>query len=382
MTLIFSNKKLFTPGPTTTSEEAIRCMSDPNIYHRSPEFYESFTNCRTLLAPFFGSARHPYLFTSSGTGAMEAAVTNFTDEGDEVIAVVGGKFGDRWAEISSNYKCLTTRLEVTAGTSPSAEQISNLLAQRPNTRALLIQASETSTGAFYPIEKIVKEIRPRFKGLIMVDAISALCAHEIKMDEWGLDVVIAGSQKGLGIPPGLAFIAFSEKAEHQMSQRPRFYFDLRREMGGQEAGKSAFTPAAGLIVGLEQTLRQLNEYGVSRVIDHHKQLTDATRAGIESMGLELFVKDSFSHAVTSFLPPKEVSATDLLQEMKKQDQVIFSGGQDDLKGKILRMGHLGFMSRLELLTGLCALEFALQKTGAPTTLGQGVTRAMGILKSQ
>jgi len=380
MTLLFSNKKLFTPGPTTTSEQAIQAMSAPSTYHRDPEFYESFTNCRKLLAPFFGSQALPYIFTSSGTGAMEAAVVNFTSPGDEVLSVVGGKFGQRWFDISDSYGCKTHKLAVKPGSSPTAEQISASLKANPQIKAVLIQASETATGASYPVEKIAKLIRAQFNGLIMVDAISALCAHEIKMDAWGLDVVIGGSQKGLGVPPGLSFINLSAKAHDSFSDRSRFYFDLKREMKGQDEGRSAFTPAAGLIVGLEQSLKTLNQLGVDQVVNHHKKLTEAARAAITGLGLELFVKDSYSHAVTSFLPPAGISASDLLKSMKADDQIIFSGGQDELKGKILRLGHLGFMSRLDLITGLSALEFALVKLGAKIQLGDGVAQAMKILK--
>jgi len=380
MTLLFSNKKLFTPGPTTISDEAIRAMSVPSTYHRSAEFYDSFSNCRKLLAPFFGSSSLPYIFTSSGSGAMEAAIVNFTNPDDEVLVVVGGKFGQRWSEISDSYDCRTTKIAIQPGSSPSVDQVSNALKQNPNLKAVFIQASETSTGAFYPIERIATEIRSQFDGLIIVDAISALCAHEIKMDDWGIDIVVGGSQKGLGTPPGLSFIALSPKATEHFSNRPRFYFDLKREMKGQDQGRSAFTPAAGLIMGLEQALTTLNRYGVDQVIGHHKKLADAARAAISGLGLELFVKDSYSHAVTSFLPPVGISADDLLKSMKAEDQIIFSGGQDDLKGKILRIGHLGFMSRLELLTGICALEFALAKLGAKNSFGAGVSQAMQVLK--
>jgi aspartate aminotransferase-like enzyme len=373
----FLRPRLFCPGPTPIPSVVNAVTADAQIYHRTSEFYEVVSRCRKLLAPFMGTKQEPAILTASGSGAMEAAVVNLTAAKDRVIVVNGGKFGERWEQLCKAYDCDTAVLNVRYGESPAIKDLLELVEKHKGAKAIFLQANETSTGVFFPLSEIIPAVRKKFDGLIVVDAISALCAHEIKMDEWGIDAVVSGSQKGFGLPPGLAFISLSKRAWENISNRGRYYFDLRIEEKNQKEGKTAWTPAITLIQQLDAALQALHNFGLKKVFEHHALLARAARAGATAIGLELFPSGNFSHALTAIKVPKGVDGSGLIKLLQKEYQTTFAGGQgDELKGKIVRFAHLGFIDSLDFIGGMAAFEFGLLGSGYKFDLGDGVKAAM------
>jgi aspartate aminotransferase-like enzyme len=365
--------RLYCPGPTPIPLDVQIASLNGSIYHRSAPFQEITQNCRKLLAPFFNGDQLPLILTASGTGAMEAAIANFTSAGEKVVAVNAGKFGERWTKLCKRFLCETLELQVPWGKVPSPADVAAAVTKH-NATALCIQANETSTGAVLPVEAIAKEVRQAKPDIkIFVDAISYLVAHPMKMTEWGIDVVVAGSQKGFGTPAGLAFIAYQAKLP--FSDRPRFYFDLQTEAKNQIEGKTAWTPAIQTILGLEAALKRIHSVGVEAITKHHANLANACRAGVKALGLKLFAAESPSNALTAIEMP-DLDPEGLRKQIATDFGFVIAGGQDDLKGKILRLSHLGLVSRFHVLDGLAAIEFALAQRGRKDVLGTGVAAAM------
>jgi aspartate aminotransferase-like enzyme len=372
----FIQPKLFAPGPTPVPLATRLAALDADVYHRADDFYALHKRCCEGLQPIFGSKSFPVILASSGSGAMEAAMTNLTREGDEVVTVVAGKFGERWRDLARTWKCSTTVVDIPWGKAVTPDQVVQALSGLKNPRAVFVQANETSTGVRFPVEAIAAEVRRKFPGVfIVVDAISSLCAHPLHMESMELDCVVAGSQKGFGMAPGLAFISLSERAWAGLSDRPRFYFDLARERKGQEKGRSAWTPAISLIQSLAVALNEINSLGIDNMVAHHAHMGRATRAAVKAMGLELFAHAP-SDALTAISVPPGIDGSKLVEHLRDRYGAIFSGGQDQLKGRIIRFAHLGFASRFDVLHGLAALEFALADMGYPFALGTGVQAAM------
>lgn len=367
---LFMRPRLFTPGPTPTPVFAKTTSLSGDLYHRSADFTELLGRCRKGLSRYFGTKQEPLILTSSGSGAMESAMVNFTNEGDEVLVVNAGKFGDRWQKLSDTYNCKTHVIEAAWGKAVDIDAVKSSLDANSQIKAVFIQATESSTGVYHPIEALCKAIRPSFKGLIVVDAISALLAHEMQMDAWGIDIIVGGSQKGFGVAPGLSFIAASEKAWGIESKRSRFYFDLVKEKKNQDSGKTSWTQATTLYQSLDAVLDYLSPYSVDDIWGRHKQLCLATREAILAMGLEPFVKDDFAYSLTSFTVPESVGAQKVLKYLRENYCATYAGGQDQLKGKIMRIAHLGFMDPFELLGGIAMLEKALVANGHKLDLGQ------------
>lgn len=373
MTEMFSKTRLFCPGPTPVGHEASLALLNTNVYHRTDDFKERVFACRRGLKPFFGTTQLPLILSASGTGAMEAAVTNLTAEADNVLVLVAGKFGERWEKLAKAFGCNTSTIKVDPGHTPASSQVLAHIKANPSCKAIFLQANETSTGVQLPVETICTDVRGSgFEGLIIVDAVSGMCAHPLEMDKWGIDCLVSGSQKGFGIPPGLAFIALSERGWKKVSKRPRFYFDLEREKKNQDDGQTAFTPATGLILALEASLTKMLSYGPQKVVAHHQRLANACRAACKGLGLQLFAKENPSDALTAMALPSSLNGKKLVSDIKKSDGAIFAGGQDDLAGKIIRMSHLGFVDRLDIIAGIAALEFALKKQGHDFEFGSGV----------
>jgi aspartate aminotransferase-like enzyme len=371
----FTPDRLFCPGPTPIPAEVVNA-STCNIYHRGEEFQKIFKSCCDDLVPLFGAKNSPVILTSSGTGAMEAVVVSLTSVDDEVLVVNGGKFGERWEKLTTVYQCRPMVIKVPWGEAPKPSDIIGKITKQ--TRAIFIQANETSTGAYFPVKEIAQDLRASgYKGLLVVDAISSLGAHEMNMEAWGIDAVVAGSQKGFGLPPGLAFVALSDRALGSFTNRPRFYFDLAKELKGQKEGRSAWTPAISLINGLRETLNLMTKVGFDRVLDQHKRMAEGTRAAVEAMGLELFAKNCPSRALTSIKVPAGIDGVQWLKRVRKRFGMFVAGGQDELKGKIVRFSHLGFISQFDVIDGLAALELALGEEGYKIDTGIGVKAALG-----
>ena len=364
MMKLIDRPRIFSPGPTPVPLQTLMASLDENPYHRTEEFYSIFKNCRKLLSLIMRSKSEPLILSSSGTGAMETAVVNLTHIGDEVLTLNGGKFGERWGKICRAYECRTHEIKFPWGQAPTQELIIEQLLAHPNIKVIFFQYLETSTGVLYPIKELISVIKNHSDAIVVVDAVSAFIADEIKMDEWGIDVLITGSQKGLGLPPGLSFINFSEKTTKNFSSRPKFYFDAKREIEGQYNGQSSFTPATHLILMLQENLEKISRVGLSQINLRHSITAEAVRYAFKQMGLQLFVDEAFSsNAVTSILLPKSLDGAKLVKSLQSKFGMYFAGGQDDYTGKLLRFAHLGWFDAGDIASGLLALEYEINNLG-------------------
>lgn len=377
---LFTTDRLLCPGPTPVPEDLRTALTETSLYHRSDEFYKVFQRAASGLRPIFGSAEDPLILACSGSGAMEAAVCRLTAPGDRVVVVDGGKFGERWVKINQVFGNDVERVEIPWGASPDPETIVAALTGRTQgshpAKALFLQANETSTGAYYNIEAMIPRIRKSFQGLIIVDCISSLGAHPMRMHAWDIDCVVAGSQKGFGLPPGLAFIALSERAWKVRSDRPRFYFDLDAERKGQAKGRSAYTPAINLVIALDRALEQIHAMGVERWNGHHARLANAIRGGIKALGFNLFPTGTPSNALTAVQLPAGVDGNEIVRIARDQYGAFLAGGQDQLKGKIIRIAHLGFISVFDAVDAMACFEWSVAATGASLPLGEGTKAVM------
>ena len=369
--------RLFTPGPTPVPESIMLRMAQPIIHHRTPEFQAELASVGEGLRYLFCTEQPVMTLTSSGTGAMEAALVNTLSAGDEIIFVNAGKFGERWGEIARAYGVTAHEITLEWGNAATPERIASALAEHPAAKAICLTQSETSTGVFTDVGAIAKAVRPGFDGLIIVDGITAVGAHELRMDEWGIDVVVTGSQKGLMIPPGLAFIALSERAWHasESSRLPKFYFDLAAARTSLASNDTPWTPAVTLVLGVAEALRMIREEGIENVWRRHDRLGSALRAGVAALGLEPFGNPP-SNAVTAIRLPEK--GDEFMSLMKKKYKITMAAGQDHLKGKIFRVSHLGYYDEPDMLSVLYAIESALTDIGHQHAVGAGLAAAQQI----
>ena len=372
---------LLAPGPTPVPPEVLAAMALPIIHHRTPQFGAVLAEVQTGLRELFGTKEDVLILASSGTGAMEGAVTNLLSAGDEAIVVNGGKFGERWTKICQAYGVVVHEMKVPWGTAVTPDAVRAALDAHPNARALYMQASETSTCVQHPVPAIAALTRER-STLLVVDGITAVGVVELPMDRLGIDVLITGSQKALMLPPGLALLALSPRA-WQATERatlPHFYFDLRKERKGVAEKSTAWTPAISLIQGLRVALDLMKQEGWANVYARQERLARATRAGVTALGLELLAKDAPSTAATAAFLPANVDGAGIVRYLRDKMHVTFAGGQDQLKGKIVRIAHLGYVGTFDVVTGLAALELVLAHFGAPVEFGRGVGAAQAILR--
>jgi len=353
---------LLAPGPTPVPARVRLAMAQPMFHHRTPQFSALFAEVRDQLKALFQTEQDVLMLASSGTGAMEAAVNNCFSPGDEVIVVNGGKFGERWGKLAATFGLKPIEIRVEWGRAVRVDQVESALAAHPNVKGVLVQGSETSTTAVHPIEQLAA-LTGRHQVLLVVDGITAVGVYDIPMDRWGVDVLITGSQKALMLPPGLAVLALSERAWDRVAKtcQPRFYFDLPRERTNQAKNTTAWTPAISLVIGLREAL--------------------ATRAGAEALGLRLVAPDNPSPAVTGVYVPDGIDGSKLFAYLRDKMRVVFAGGQDHLKGKIIRISHLGYVGAFDTVSALAALEMALKHFGHPVELGRGVGAAESVLMS-
>ncbi len=373
--------RLLTPGPTPVPEDVSLAMAGPIIHHRSPVFLPVLQEVRDNLKYLFQTKGEVLIFASSGTGAMEGSVSNLFCAGDRVLVVRGGKFGERWAEICDAYGVEAINIDVPWGQAVDPGVIKKHLDGDPSIRAVLFQASETSTGVYHPVKEIADICNSREGVLTIVDAITALGVVNIPMDEWKLDVVVTGSQKALMLPPGLAFVALSPRAweEVKKSTLPKYYFDFAKEKKNLDKNQTAYTPAVSLILGLQKSLRMIREETLEGVIKRHQKLADATRAGVQALGLELFAPDSPSNAVTAVKAPDGIDGQAIVKKLKDSYGITIAGGQAHAKGKIFRIAHIGYFDPFDIITAIGALEIVLNELGHKVEMGKGVKAAQKIL---
>ncbi|CUS97893.1 pyridoxal-phosphate-dependent aminotransferase family protein [Candidatus Kryptobacter tengchongensis] len=357
-------KRLFTPGPTPVPENVALAMAQPIIHHRNPEFIEIFARVNENLKYLFQTKQDVYTLTSSGTGAMEAAVANLFSYGDKVIFVNGGKFGERWGEICRAYGVEAIEVKIEWGRAVTPEEIKEQLKKYPDVKAVLVTHSETSTGVFTDVKELSRIVHENSDAVIVVDGITSVGAHELYMDEWGLDVVITGSQKGLMIPPGLSFIALSEKAWEMVesSNLPKYYFSLKKAKKALQNGDTPWTPAIALIVALDVALKMIKEEGLENIWRRHEKLSKAVREGCKAIGLKLFGEPP-SYAVTAVYFPDGIDKKEFQKTLKYKYGVTVAGGQEHLKDKIFRISHLGYYDEIDIIGVISAIEMALLESG-------------------
>ncbi len=372
---LLQKRYLMAPGPVPVPPRVLLSMARPIIHHRLPEFSAILTKIRQDLKYLFQTESDVLFFASSGTGAMEACVVNLFSPKEKVIVVRGGKFGERWGELVETYGLEPVYIDIEWGQAVDIEMVKSIVDRHPDAKGLFIQAHETSTGVKHPVGEIATLTRER-EILLIVDAISAIGVYPLPMDALGIDVVIAGSQKSLALPPGLSFVGLSKRAWQRVEEArlPRYYFDFRREKKALARETTAFTPAVSLLFGLNEILTRIREVGLERLFSHYAWLSGACRAGIQAMGLELFAKRP-CEALTIVRVPDGVDGLALMKLMRNKYQVTIAGGQARLKGKVIRIAHLGYQSPFDVIVALSALEMALTELGYQIPLGAGIKAA-------
>jgi aspartate aminotransferase-like enzyme len=367
---------LLAPGPTPIPPEVLQALSRPILHHRTPEFEALFARVRAALAELLETRSEVIVLAASGTGAMEAAAVNLLSPGDEAIVVRCGKFGERWADIGKAFGVTVHALDAPYGETVEPERVAAALRAHPGARALFVTQSETSTGVLEDVEAYAALTR-RTDTLCVVDTVSALGAVACPMDAWGVDVVVSGSQKGLMCPPGLAFIALNDRAWRAAANArlPKFYWDLAAERKWQAKRQAQYTPAVSLLMGLDAAIALIRAEGLPQVYRRHDRLSRAMRAGVEALGLGLFPRVTPSPAVTAVVAPAGIDGEAVVRTYGEEHNITIAGGQGEMKGKIFRLAHLGYVDESDVLVGLAALERVLARLGVPVEFGTAVGAA-------
>jgi len=380
----FIKQYLMTAGPTPVPPAVSQAMAAPMLYHRAPAFDELYERVLTRLPRVFGTANPVLAFAASGSGAMESAVANLVSADQahptKVLACATGKFGERWIQLAEAYGADLVRNEPGWGVRLDPAEVDRLLSEHDGVQAVFATLSETSTGIVHDVQAIAETVR-RHDAILVVDAVSGLGAAELRQDDWGVDVVVAGSQKALMCPPGLAFASVSERALDFAKRQPggRYYFDWTRTARSQAGGASPFTPAVSLFLGLDVALAMIEEEGLEAVWARHDLLARATRAGAAALGLELYGDpDDRSTVVTAIELPDDVDGGKVPGALRRLG-ITANGGQDQLKGRILRIAHCGYFGAFDILTSLSGLEMVLAQLGRDVEFGAGVGAAQKVL---
>ncbi|QOT00600.1 alanine--glyoxylate aminotransferase family protein [Brevibacterium sp. JNUCC-42] len=370
------------PGPTPIPPRVQQAMTRPMIGHRSGQFSKILSDVAEKIKPVFGTTQQVYVLAGSGTSALEMSVVNTLQAGDEAIVTISGAFGERFAKICERYNIIVHRLEVAWGEAITPELLQDFLIQHPMAKAVFATYCETSSGVLNPIPELSQVVKTHSNALFIVDAVSCLGAVPCEMDEWGLDIVVTGSQKAFMLPTGLAFIAVSEQAWKRIEQiTPQaFYLDLKAYRKSMAEQTTPYTPAVSLVFGLEEVVAMLEEEGLPQVFARHELMKEMTRAAMRALGLPLMTDDLYaSPTVTSVDPGDLFDAEELRKILRTKFNVIIAGGQQHVKGKIFRIGHMGYCDPQDMLTVIALIEIALKQIGYEITLGAGVCAAQEVL---
>jgi len=374
-------KFLLAPGPTPVPERALLAMAEPMLHHRTPQFEAIFKEAAEGLRWLFQTEKDVLILAASGTGGMEGSIANFFSPGDKALVVNGGKFGERWTKICQAYGLKVTEIMVEWGKAVDPKAVAEALKADPEIRGVFVQASETSTTASHPVKEIADIVKGCENTILIVDGITAVGVYDVPMDKWGIDILVTGSQKALMLPPGLAFVGVSDKAWkfNETAKCPRFYFDFKRERKNLKDNTTAYTPAVSLIIGLREVLRAMKEEGLENIFARHNRLARATRAAMQAIGLKLLAPVSPADSCTGVFAPEGIDGGKLFKVLKDTMGVTMAGGQDHLKGKILRIAHLGYVDTFDTIVAVASIEMALKKMGYNVQLGKGVEAAQEIL---
>ncbi len=364
--------RLLTPGPTPLLPKALHAMMGSDIHHRTEEFRNIYRTVLADLKEVMGTSNDALILVASGTGAMEASVSNLFSPCDKVVVCCAGKFGERWVEIVKAHGLDAVVLSAEYGESIAPERVEQALRENPNARGVFVQASETSTGAAHDIQAMASIVK-KTDAIFVIDAITGLGTQPLDIDGWGLDVVIGGSQKAFMIPPGLAFISLSPKAWafSETAKLPRYYFNLKKEKKSAAGGESSWTPNTSLIIALAEALKYIKSIGMDKLIANAQMLAKATRAGVLTLGLELFAKHP-AGSVTAVRAPKGMDSSAIVKEYHSRFASVIANGQGSMKGQIFRIAHLGYFDFPDLFAMMAELEIILHAQGYPVEFGKGV----------
>jgi len=375
---MIKKERLFTPGPTALHPAVQAAIARPILHHRTDEFRGVFRDCRAGLKTFLKTSDEVLILTTSGTGAMEAALINVLSPGETMLALVAGSFGERWAALGKAHGMEVQTLEAPWGEAVSPAAVADALQKNHKIRAVFVQLNESSTGAMHDVKSLASLVRERPDTLLVVDAISGAGAIALETEAWGVDVVVVGSQKALALPPGLAFVSVSARAWERIeaTKSPRYYFDLRREKKAQLEGESAFTPAIAHVVATKAALEFVASIGgVDGLVKNAGMLARMTRAAAHATGMPLVAPRDHGDALTALYAPPGLESGAIVKALKADFASTVAGGQGKLKGKILRVAHLGYYDTTDILGLIATLEIELQKLGHKFELGKGVAAA-------
>ena len=372
---------LFTPGPTQIPPDVVLAEASPMIHHRTSEFSEIFSNVSEDLKYIFQTKEgEVFTFASSGTGGMEACVVNALSQGAKAVVVRGGKFGERWAQICETFGVNVVPVDVENGKAVDPDVLDNTIKKEKDVKAVFVTLSETSTGVVHDIEGIAKVVKGH-NLLLVVDAISGIGVHPLMMDDWGIDIAVTGSQKGCMLPPGLAFVCVAQSAwkSIEKSDLPKYYWSFKKMQKALSSKTTAYTPAITLIMAAGKALSMIREEGIENVWSRHARLAHATREGIKALGLELFAGDASSNVLTSVIAPEGINIDSAIKKLRDEAGVTITGGQDELKGKMFRIGHMGYVNEFDIVLAISAVEKCLHENGCKIELGKGVSKVQEIL---
>jgi len=372
-------QRLLTPGPTPLYPGALQAMMASDIHHRTEDFRRVYQAALKDLKEVLGTSHDVLVFCSSGTGAMEAAVSNLFSRGEKVICCSAGKFGERWVEIARAFGLETVVLEAEYGRAVSVERVAEALTAHPDARGVFVQASETSTGVAHDVRGMA-EVVARTEAIFVVDAITGIGTMPLDIDGWGLDVVVGGSQKAFMIPPGLSFITLSPKAwrRAETSNLPHYYFDLKKEKKNADKGESSWTPSTSLLLALGAALTYIKQVGMDKLVENAQLLARATREAVREIGLELFAQDTPAASVTAVKAPAGWDSGLIVKEFRNRFGAIIANGQGVMRGKIFRIAHLGYFDFADIFAIIAALEIILNAHGFAVRYGTGVAAAQKI----
>ena len=378
---------LMIPGPTPVPENVLSSMSKHPIGHRSGDFQEIVKKTTEQLKWLHQTTADVLTITGSGTAAMEAGIINTLSKGDQVICGDNGKFGERWVKVARAYGLDVKVVKADWGTPLDPNQFKRILEEDTNEKikAVILTHSETSTGVINDLKSINNEVKNHSKAITIADCVTSLGACNIPMDEWGIDVIASGSQKGYMIPPGLSFVAMSKRAweANNQSNLPKFYLDLKQYLKTVNQNSNPFTPAINLYFALEASLTMMQKEGLNNIFARHARHQKATQEGIKAMGLNLFTKEIFGSPAITAVKPDNIDAESIRKAIKNDFDILLAGGQDHLKGKIFRIGHLGFVNNRDIISVISALESTLDKMGKLNVpIGQGIAKTISVLNNE
>lgn len=378
--MLKDSKILRIPGPSPIPPSVQQAMSQPMIGHRGAEAEQLIKGIKPRLKKVFGTKQDVFIITGSGTSGLEAAVVNAVSAGDEVLVIVSGSFGERFVQICEAHQVVVHRFEVPLGEAVNPKDVQQFLSEHEQIKAVFATYCETSTAVINPVDKISKIVHDHSEALMIVDGVSCVGGIETKMDKWGIDIFITGSQKAMMLPAGLNFVAVSDRAWQviEKNDHSRFYLDLRKYRDSLQANSTPFTPGLSLIFGLDQVLTLMEEEGLAEVYARHQLMKEMVREAMRALDIPLLTNDEVASPTVTAIRPDDFNGEELRKQVREDFNLDLAGGQHALKGKIVRIGHMGYCTPADVLQMISLIEVGLQRIGKAIQPGAGVARAQEV----